>query len=387
LHVQKSKGQEADNPGRACRRSYAPDAPPGKAGTHPLQTRSSRTKLSRIGELNLLDQIRKDFPQKARNVVVGIGDDAAVIKPLNKYLLVTTDMMVEGVHFDLRFMTPFQLGFKLISVNVSDICAMGGKPCYCLLNVALSGNMHREFIDTLFAGVKEAMHLYHTILVGGDLSAADRVSVSATLIGYAGKYITRSGAKIGDRIYVTGTLGDSACGLEVLRRVRNKIHLQKTAEGIAQRAKKKNTVLSKLSRLGLKYDTVEPLLRRHLMPEARDPARFVKCATSMIDVSDGLLIDLTRLCDESRVGARIYAENIPLSQELKKSASRLGIPPLELALSGGEDYELLFTAPPGKRVDAAYIGDITASGRVIADSMGQEKPFAAKGYQHFGRAQ
>lgn len=364
-----------------------PKAPPGRAGTYRPPFRSSRMKLSRIGELNLLDQIRKGFSQKARNIAVGIGDDAAVIKPLSKYLLATTDMMIEGVHFDLRFMTPFQLGFKLISVNVSDIYAMGGKPFCCLLNVAVSGNTRTEFIDKLFDGVKAAMSLYRTVLVGGDLSAADRVSLSATLIGYAGKYITRSGAKAGDRIYVTGTLGDSAGGLEVLKRVKKNIPLQKTAHGKAQRAKGGDTALLKLARWGLRYQTVEPLLRRHLMPEARDPARFVKRATSMIDVSDGLLIDLTRLCDESKVGARIYAENVPLSPELKRVASRLGISPLELALSGGEDYELLFTAPRGKMVDAAYIGDVTKSGRVIVDSKGKEKPFAAKGYQHFCQAQ
>jgi thiamine-monophosphate kinase len=336
--------------------------------------------------LNLLDQIRRDFPQKAANVKVGIGDDAAVIKPLSRYLLATTDMMVEGIHFDLRFITPFQLGFKLISVNVSDIFAMGGKPYYCLLNVAVSGNIRAEFIEMLLDGVKEAMGLYHTVLVGGDLSSADRVSLSATLIGYAGRYIARSGAKKGDRIYVTGTLGDSAAGLEVLKRVKKKIQLQKTVKGRAQRAKKKSTALLKLDRWGLEYETVEPLLRRHLVPEARNPSRFLKSATSMIDVSDGLLIDLTRLCDESKAGARIYAENIPLSQELKKVASGLGISPLELALSGGEDYELLFTAPCRKKVAASYIGDITESGRVIVDSNGKEKPFAAEGYQHFGGA-
>jgi thiamine-monophosphate kinase len=387
LPGQKNKGQRIDNRGRASRDRSVPKSPPVGSGTYRLRFPSPHTKLSRIGELSLLDRIRKDFPQKAGNIAVGIGDDAAVIKPSNKYLLVTTDMMVEGVHFDLRFMTPFQLGFKLISVNVSDIFAMGGKPFYCLLNVAVSGNMRREFVDMLFDGVKEAMSLYRTVLAGGDLSAADRISLSATVIGYTGKYITRSGAKTGDRIYVTGTLGDSAGGLEVLKRVRNKIYLQKTGEGKEQRAKSKDTALAKLSRLGLKYETVEPLLRRHLMPEARDPSRFVKCATSMIDVSDGLLIDLTRLCNESKVGARIYAENVPLTPELKSVASILGISALELALSGGEDYELLFTAPPGKRVDAVYIGDITESGRVIVDGKGKEKPFAAKGYQHFVIAQ
>jgi thiamine-monophosphate kinase len=380
----KGKGQGINNPGRVSHGISVPDTSPGIAATYYLRSRSSRTKLSQIGELNLLDKIRKGFPQKATNVAVGIGDDAAVIKPPRKYLLATTDMMVEGVHFDLRFITPFQLGFKLISVNISDIFAMGGKPGYCLLNVAVSRNMRAGFIDKLFDGVRAAMTLYRTVLVGGDLSAADKVCLSATLIGYAGTYITRSGAKVGDRIYVTGTLGDSACGLEVLKRVKKNIPLRKTAGG-ARKAKSEGAILSKLARLGLKYETVKPLLRRHLMPEAREPARFLNSATSMIDVSDGLLIDLSRLCDESKVGARIYAQNVPLSPELKSVASRLGISALELALSGGEDYELLFTAPPGRRINAAYIGDITGSGRVIADGKGKEKPFGAKGYQHFGR--
>jgi thiamine-monophosphate kinase len=361
-----------------------PKTPPGRAGTYHPVIRSSRMKLSQFGELTLLDQIRRGFPRKARNIAVGIGDDAAVIKPAGKYLLATTDMMIEGVHFDLRFITPFQLGFKLISVNVSDIYAMGGKPFCCLLDVAVSGNTRAEFIDKLFDGAKAAMSLYRTVLVGGDLSSADSVALSATLIGYARRYITRCGARAGDRIYVTGSLGDSAGGLEVLKRVRKDICLRKT-NCREQRAKGRDAVFSKLSQLSLKYKIVEPLLRRHLMPEAREPARFAESATSMIDVSDGLLIDLTRLCDESKVGAKIYVENVPLSPELKRVASILGISALELALSGGEDYELLFTAPPGKRVNAIYIGDITESGRIIVDEKGKEKSFSAEGYQHFGR--
>lgn len=383
----KGKGQRISSHGRASQGGSVTETPPGIAATHRPRDGFSHMKLSQISELYLLDQIRKGFPQKVRNIAVGIGDDAAVINPPREHLLVTTDMMIEGVHFDLRFVMPFQLGFKLISVNVSDIYAMGGKPFCCLLNVAVGRNMRAEFVEKLFDGVREAMGLYHTALVGGDLSAADRVSLSATLIGHAEKYITRSGAKAGDRIYVTGTLGDSACGLEVLKRVGENIPIQQTAGGEARRTKSSDAVLSKLARLGLKYEMVDRLLRRHLMPEAREPAGFVKCATSMIDVSDGLLIDLSRLCDESKVGARIYAENVPLSPQLKSVASRLGISALELALSGGEDYELLFTAPRGKRINAAYIGDMTESGRVIVDSRGKERSFTAKGYQHFGRAQ
>jgi len=128
----------------------------------------------------------------------------------------------------------------------------------------------------------------------------------------------------------------------------------------------------------------EPLFRRHLMPEARMPNQWRRNATAMIDVSDGLLIDLSRICNESRVGARLFEEKIPISAEMRKAASCLGLSPLTLALSGGEDYELLFTAPPEKKVKALYIGDITEAKRVIVDSAGKERPFSAEGYQHFG---
>jgi len=350
-------------------------------------------KLSQIGELSLLEQIRKSFCKKSKNIVVGIGDDAAVVKPLGKNLLVTTDMMVEGVHFDLHFTTPYQLGFKLISVNVSDIYAMGGKPFYLLLNIAANKNTNTKFIDRFFDGVKDALTLYDTILIGGDLSATNiGTSLSATLIGYVKKHIKRSGANIGDKIYVTGYLGDSACGLELLKKIKRPVPLQSSklkeqgAKRKELRAKSKDTMPyapRPMPLKGLSWKVFEPLLRRHLMPEARDPKRFLKDATSMIDISDGLLIDLTRLCNESKIGARIYIENIPVSPELKQAASHLGISPIKLALSGGEDYELLFTALSNKKTKAFCIGEITKSERVIVDNSGRERPLVPEGYQHF----
>ena len=344
-------------------------------------------KLSQIGELFLLEEIRKSFKKKSKHVVVGIGDDAAVVRPQDKYLLFTTDMMIEGVHFDSSFITPYQLGFKIVSVNVSDIYAMCGKPFYLLLNIAMNKNTTKKFNDRLFDGIKDALRLYDTTLIGGDLSASNTgMSLSATVIGYGEKYIKRSGANRGDKIYVTGNLGDSACGLELLKKIKRHIPLE-LAKSKELRVKSKDPALyalcSKLLKEGLPWKIVEPLLRRHLMPEARNPKKFIKDATSMIDISDGLLIDLSRLCNESKVGARIYINNIPLSPELKKAASSLGISPIKLALSGGEDYELLFTAPPKKKVKAIYIGEITESERVIVDSSGKEKPFSAEGYQHF----
>src|SRR4030042_4789859 len=350
-------------------------------------------KLSQIGELSLLEQIRRSFCKKSKNIIVGIGDDAAVVKPLGKNLLVTTDMMVEGVHFELSFTTPYQLGFKLISVNVSDVYAMGGKPFYLLLNIAVNKNTNKKFMDRLFDGVKDALTLYNAILIGGDLSATNAgTALSATVIGYVKKHIPRSGANIGDKIYVTGYLGNSACGLELLKKIKKPVPLQssKLKEQGAKRkelkAKSKDTMPYAPRPMPLKgfpWRVFEPLLRRHLMPEARDSKKFITVATSMIDVSDGLLIDLWRLCSESKVGARIYIENIPLSPELKQAASHLGISPIKLALSGGEDYELLFTAPATKKVKAIYIGEITESERVIVDSSGREIPLVPEGYQHF----
>ncbi len=348
------------------------------------------SKISGIGELLLLDRIRERFKSKSENIIAGIGDDAAVIKPANRNLLVTTDMMVEKVHFDLRYMTPYQLGSKLISVNVSDVYAMGGLPAFVLLNIALNRNTEAAFVDMLFDGIQDAMKSYNTVLIGGDLSESKKdLVLSATLIGYAEKQILRSGAKAGDRIYVTGNLGDSACGLELLKRIKCQVPLTKdrpVAPGdslrraIVVRRSAKNSAFFKL---GLSWEVVEPLVRRHLMPEARNPKKIVQYATAMIDISDGLQLDLTRICKESKVGARIFKEKIPISAEMKEAASLLGLSPLGLALTGGEDYELLFTAPPEKKVNAIYIGDIVKSKTSIVDSSGKEKPFSAEGYRHF----
>jgi len=356
-------------------------------------------KLSQIGELSLLDQIRRRFRKRQSHVLIGIGDDAALIKPVNEDLLVTTDMMEEGVHFSLSFVTPCQLGFKLVSVNVSDIYAMGGRPKFIVLNIAMNKNTDKKVFDSFFDGVQKAMNLYGISLVGGDISASQKgITVSATVLGYTKKHIKRSGAKIGDRIYVTGNLGDSACGLEILKKIKRPVSLENSAiikpstfssklstpgrGGITNL--KCRTVIPILSKLGLSWNDVEPLLRRHLMPVARNPIKVVRNLTSMIDISDGLLIDLWRICDEGKVGARIYTEKIPLSSELKKVSSYLGISPIKLALSGGEDYELLFTASSEKKIKAIYIGDIVESERVIVDISGRVRTFSAEGYQHFG---
>ncbi len=325
-------------------------------------------KLSEIGELSLLERIRLRFAAGAKDVIAGIGDDSAVVAPRNQPLLLTTDMMTEGVHFDLGLTTCFQIGFKLISTNVSDIYAMGGVPRFVLLDLAAPGRTEERCVESFFEGVESAMRMYLLRLIGGDLSSSKAgMTVSATVMGYARRPVMRSGARPGDRIYVTGTLGDSACGLELLKRIGRPLSIE-----TGERAD---------SPLG--WNTMQPLLRRHLLPEARRPGRIAKAATAMIDVSDGLFIDLSRLCAESGVGARIYMRHLPVSSRMKKAATALGIEPYALATAGGEDYELLFTAPPRRRVDGVMIGEITGSGRIFVDRKGNERPFSAEGYRHW----
>lgn len=347
-----------------------------------MKKQKSFSPISDFGELYLLDHIRKHFASELPDVLVGIGDDAAVIQAGRGDLLATTDMMVEGVHFDLRFITPYQLGFKLISVNVSDIYAMGGTPRHVLLTIALPGSTSSEFFQMLLSGVKDALSFYHTDLVGGDLSSSQSgISLAATVIGSARKFILRTGARVGDRIYVTGTLGDSACGLHLLRKMKTTIPLYFQDTYVEQGIEKKVSAVRPAS--GMSSKSIEPVVRKHLLPEARNPKGIIRYATSMIDISDGLLIDLTRLCNESGTGARIYLEKLPLSAEMENAARHLRLSPLTLALTGGEDYELLFTVPEKRNIAATYIGDITASERIIVNAKGEEKAFSGEGYEHF----
>ncbi|MEW6740882.1 MAG: thiamine-phosphate kinase [Nitrospirota bacterium] len=350
-------------------------------------------KLRQIGELKLLQEVRKKFSSTDSSIIVGIGDDAAVIAPQKEKILVTTDMMNEGIHFDLSFTSPFHLGFKLVSVNVSDIFAMGGRPKHLFLNIAMKKDEDENTFWKMYEGIFSAMNIYGVSLVGGDLCAAENDMVlSATIIGAGDKIITRGGASVGDKIYVTGTTGDSACGLEILKRltdeskeiIKNLEYWSNSHKNIGVLEYWSNELKNTID-----WDIAEPLLRRHLMPVARDSAEIANYATSMIDISDGLFIDLCRICDESNVGARL--DKIPISDEMKKAAEIMGLDPIPLATSGGEDYELLFTAPSEFRVQSSElgvnvtcIGEIIEKDRIVVDKTGREFSMKAEGYQHFG---
>jgi thiamine-monophosphate kinase len=324
-------------------------------------------KLSLTGELVLLEKIRKKLSKRSKAVLAGIGDDAAVLKPDTGNLVASTDMMLEGVHFDLGLITPRQLGFKLISVNVSDIYAMGGKPAFALLGIAVHGDTEEEFVDKFLYGVEEACAKYKMSVVGGDVSSSKKgMAFSATLMGHVKKPVMRSGAKAGHGIYVTGTLGDSACGLELLKRIGHIVDFENPVK------------------MPLKWSLMEPLLRKHLMPVARRPGAWSGSAEALIDLSDGLLIDLTRLCSESKVGAKVFAEKVPMSKEMIAVSMAMGRDPIGFALSGGEDYEMLFTSlTKGKIKGATRIGEVTRSGMSIVNKGRKERPFGPEGYQHF----
>jgi thiamine-monophosphate kinase len=322
-----------------------------------------------VGELALVRHIRDEFERgNNKDVLTGIGDDAAVVRVGGgRKLLVSADTMCEGVHFDLAFATAYQVGFKLVSVNVSDIYAMGGTPEWFLLAASFPPGTSDSFAREFLSGVKDALSRYEAGLIGGDTtSSRSGIVVTGIVLGFADTPISRKGARPGDRIYVTGPLGDSACGLELLKKLMAPVAIEK----------------GEAPDFPLPWTIMGPLIERHLMPKVIWPA-CAASATSMMDISDGLSLDLRRLCEESGVGARIYEKHIPVSAQTERAAEFLNLKdPLKLSLCGGEDYEYLFTSSGADT--AHYIGDITdGGGLVLIDKNGRPTDWIDCGYEHF----
>jgi thiamine-monophosphate kinase len=362
-------------------------------------------RLAQTGELKLLKRVRERFShsQDDKRIIVGIGDDAAVIAPDNKKIVVTTDMMNEGVHFDLGYTAPYHLGFKLVSVNVSDIMAMGCEPKYLFLDLAFTSEADEAFFDAIYDGIDEALKLYGANLLGGDLcSSKNDVILAATVIGEGDKPLTRKGAVPGDRIYLTSSTGDSGCGLEILKRL-DAEGKQRVRESGSPEARKLGSHKSEEKDLKIKTEkgevqisckTAWPLIRRHLMPVARDTRDIAPLASAMLDISDGVFIDLNRICDESNTGAIVYLDRLPVSAELAEASGILGMDALHFVSSGGEDYEILFTAAdfPVEAYNKAHeirvtcVGEITDGERAVIDIDGRKRALKAEGYEHFGTA-
>jgi thiamine-monophosphate kinase len=320
-----------------------------------------------LGEFGLIERIRKAAGRAGRGVQVGIGDDAAALAVApGMTLLATTDMLLEGVHFDPATTDLGSLGWKSAAANLSDIAAMGGTPRFALIGLGLPARCRAEDVAAFTGGFLQAGRKHGLRLVGGDTcSSAGGLVISVTVLGEARRkeIVTRSGARPGDLIFVTGTPGDSGAGLELLRDA------------------------SVSPRSAMDY-----LISRHLRPVPRvawgRKIGTAGVASAMIDVSDGLSSDLGHLCDESGAGALIAADRVPLSRELRSVC--LKRPALEYALNGGEDYELLFTVPPEKRkafralrVPATEIGVIVKGRGMRIVRQGRTERLLPGGYDHF----
>ena len=319
---------------------------------------SKETELSSLGEFGLIERLTKDFPIKNTSTKLGVGDDAAVLEYKDKQALVTTDLLLEGIHFDLRYVPLKHLGYKAAVVNFSDIYAMNGTPKQITVSVGLSSRFTLEHIEEIYSGIRLACEVYGVDLVGGDTSASmTGLIMSITCIGEADKeeIVTRSGAKETDIICVSGDLGAAYMGLQLLER-ENRISIgQKDFQ----------------PQCGGKED----ILERQLKPEARkDIIEILKSnglkPTSMMDVSDGLSSELLHICKSSNVGCRIYEEKIPIDYQTAIMAEELNMNLYTAALNGGEDYELLFTLPLADYDKVSKIKGISVIGYITKPELG-----------------
>ena len=326
-------------------------------------------KLSRLGEFGLIERLRRRQPP-GRGVRIGIGDDAAWVQNPKGSSLITSDMLIEGIHFNLKWTSCFDLGFKSLAVNLSDIAAMGGTPAYAVLSLGFPSSFDEtKRIDEFYRGMGSLAASTGVSIVGGDLSRAEFLTISVTLIGHPPSLpIRREGARAGDDIYVTGTLGDAALALELL----------KEGGGF------------------VKENFAAALLSRHHRPMPRTDIGIMlgktRVASAMIDVSDGLLQDLGHICKASGIGAVVDRDDLPLSAEYRKLAGKAGD---RHALCGGEDYELLFCAAAANReaiqrlsrrarLAITRIGKCVRGRRVLVrDRSGQMISFSAAGHDHF----
>jgi thiamine-monophosphate kinase len=323
-----------------------------------LENKNNRTELSALGEFGLIKHIAASVELKNESSVKGIGDDAAVIHYDNKEVVVSTDMLVEGVHFDLSYVPLKHLGYKSVTVNLSDIYAMNAMPKQITVSIALSNRFSLEAIEEFYSGVLLACERYGVDLVGGDTtSSLSGLVISITAIGEGEKkeLVYRNGAKESDLLCVTGDLGGAYVGLQLLEREKM-VH------------KENPDIQPDLE--GNDY-----ILERQLKPEARKDIPVLLKAmgvlpTSMIDISDGLASEILHLCDQSGTGCNLFEEKIPIDPMTYDRARDFNLDPTLCALSGGEDYELLFTIPMGDFDKVKGNPDITVIGHITEKSSG-----------------
>lgn len=346
--------------------------------------------IKQLGEFGLIEHLTKDIKPANTSTIKGVGDDCAIMHYGDKETLVSTDMLMEGVHFDLTYVDMKHLGYKSAMVNISDIFAMGGTPRQMTVSIALSKRFNVEDLEAFYDGLRMACDKWDVDIVGGDTTASmTGLAISITIIGDADKedIIYRSGAKDTDLICVSGNLGAAYCGLQLLEREKT-VYYQQLQEA---RKKNKDAVIE----FQPDFSGREYLLERQLQPEARgDIMQALRNAgirpTSMIDISDGLSSELMHICKQSNTGCRLFEKEIPIDYQTAVTAEEMNMNLVTCALNGGEDYELLFTCPIGdyekvkKMDDIRIIGHITKPelGTILVTRDGQEFELKAQGWQH-----
>lgn len=337
-----------------------------------------------LREFALIRELKNQFAHHVPGLIQGIGDDAAVLEVVSPiWWHLTADLLAEGVHFDLRSSTLESIGYRAAMANLSDLAAMGAAPRYLLISLAIPQQVSQSHIYDFYRGLMKACRPYDVALIGGDTSGSKTgLFLSITLLGTTTRRraLFRHGAQVGDQLYVSGTLGDSLAGLRLL-----------THDTCSRSSEKKRSRLSRLHR--------QFLIRRHLQPTARvAEGQWLnnrRLASAAIDLSDGLSGDLRHLCEESGVGAEVDIDNLPLSSACRAYAKACGISPVQLAITGGEDYELLFTVSPRSRhplerqarargYRLTRIGTIRPKRFGIQmTSQGRTQPLPQTSYEHF----
>lgn len=333
------------------------------------------TDISKLGEFGLIHHLTDNIKIKNESTVKGVGDDCAVLHYPDSEVLVTTDMLMEGVHFDLTYIDLQHLGYKSAMVNISDIFAMNGTPRQLTVSIALSKRFKVEDMEEFYSGLRMACDKWGVDIVGGDTTSSyTGLAISITCIGEARKedIVYRNGAKDTDLICVTGDLGAAYMGLQLLEREKS-VYYQQVDE-----ARKKNDkrALEELKGFQPDFAGKEYLLQRQLQTEARGDiiARFRELnirPTAMMDISDGLSSELMHICKQSNCGCRIYEKNIPIDYQTAVMAEELNMNVTTCALNGGEDYELLFTVPIGDHEKIQQMDNVKLIGHITRSELGQ----------------
>lgn len=343
-------------------------------------SQNKRTELAELGEFGLIEALTKGFTNQNKESILGIGDDAAILDFQNQQVVVSTDMLVEGMHFDLSYTPLKHLGFKAVAVNVSDICAMNARPTQITVSIGVSNRFSVEALQEFYEGVHEACKAYNVDLVGGDtVSSLKGFIISVTALGCAPaqQLVRRNGAQVGDILCASGNLGSAYIGLQILEREKM---IFKEHQTLQPQLEEHQYCISRLLKPEARLDIIQTLQKANVLP------------TSMIDLSDGLSSEINHLCKQSNVGAIVEDALLSIHEKTYETASMtFNIDPTNCALFGGEDYELLFTLNPKDLEAIRYMPDVKIIGEItppqdgikLQTKSGKLHDLVPNGWTHF----